>query len=104
MTKAIIEKTDTTIDGKTGDVTVTKKGKAEGFGRGLQEFIRKGVSQKIGADIRVGQLPPGHTDEGKWAVQVNILAFDSKVLADKFAEQATPIIEGMLGAKALVQQ
>lgn len=92
-------KHDIVIDGKTGKVSKTVKG----FGPKLAEAIQ-GISQKIGADIRVGQLPAGHPDEGKWAVQVNILAFDTKLLAERFADQTTPIIEGLLGAKALIEQ
>ena len=103
---AHLEKPVTTIDGDTGDVTVTRKGVMKGFGKGLTEFIQKGgaVTVSIGAEIFVGQIPPGKKDAGKWAVQVMIQSFDSRELANATADRVLPIIEGILGVKGITQQ
>ena len=96
----------TTIDGKTGHVTVSRKGEFKGFGRGMAEFIQKGgaVTVSVGADVNVGQFPDGHKHAGKWAVQVLISPFDSKELANATADKVLPIIEGLLGVRGMKVQ
>lgn len=106
MVKAIIEKRVTTIDNDTGEIRRDVAGTVKGFGDGLRQHIMKGqnVAQTVGAHLAIGQLPPGHAEEGKWCVQINLLAFDKKEYAEEMADRVLPIIEGILGTKAVTQQ
>jgi hypothetical protein len=101
---AHLDKPVTTIDGETGDVSVTRKGVMKGFGKGLEEFIQKGMKVSVGAEIFVGQFPDGHKDAGHWAVQIMISPFPSQIVANATADRVLPIIEGLLGIKGITQQ
>ncbi len=98
---AHLEKPVTTIDQDSGDVRVTRKGVMKGFGKGPEEFIKKGVTVSVGAEINVGQFPDGHQYAGHWAVQVLISPFPSQILANATADRVLPIIEGLLGIKGI---
>jgi hypothetical protein len=102
---AHLDKPVTTIVQETGDIAVTRKGVMKGFREGFQDYLKKGnVTQSVGAEVNVGQFPPGHKDEGKWAVQIMLSSFDTQDLANEYADRVTPIIEGVLGAKAFKPQ
>lgn len=102
---AIMGKPETTIDADTGNVRVTRQGVMKGFGKGFRDYVMKGnVSQQIGAEVKVGQFPEGHELAGKYAVQIMLQAFDKREYANDYADRVTPIIEGVLGTKAIVTQ
>lgn len=100
---SIMTKPQVTVDGKTNVVSIARKGVMKGFGKGFREAVTKGQGlQTIGAEFKVGQYPDGHVDAGKWAIQIMLSPFDTRELANKYCDQVTPFIEGMLGAKAIV--
>jgi hypothetical protein len=102
---AEIEKTVTTVENDSGDVTITKKGKFKGFDKGLRDYILKGAMEvKVGATVSVGQFPEGQPDAGQWAIQLIVSPFPEKEFADEMADKLTPIIEGYLESKALKPQ
>ena len=103
---AIMSKAQTTIDNATGDQQVTRAGVFKGFGKGFRDYVLNGPkSASVQATIVTGQLPAGHEHAGKWAVQANIYPFDTKVLANTFADgQLTPMIEAVTGGKAFIRQ
>lgn len=103
---AIMAKPQTTIDGATGNVRVDRAGVFKGFGKGFRDYVMKGPQHvSVGAETRVGQLPQGHQHAGKYCIQVNIFPFDSKILANEMADgQITPMVEAILGGRAVVSQ
>ena len=100
---AIMTKAQTTIDGNSGDVTVSRSGVFKSFGKGFRGYVMRGPQHvSVGAQTVVGQLPQGHPEAGKWAVQVSIFPFDTKILANEMADgRITPLIESLLGGKAV---
>jgi len=100
---AELEKSVVTVDQKTGDAHVTRKGKFKGFGKGFADWLN-GESVQVGASFSVGQYPAGHPQEGEWAVQIMLSPVPDKRHADKLCDAIVPIIEGFLGSKAVVSQ
>lgn len=103
---AIMTKPQTTIDATTGDVRLSRAGVMKGFGSGFRDYVMKGPKHvNIGAETFVGQLPEGHKHAGKYCIQVNIMPFDTKMLANEMADgQITPMVEAILGGRAVVAQ
>lgn len=104
---AIMAKPVITIHEDMGTVEVSRRGVFKGFGPDFRRAITGGNKQqtvKIGADIQTGQFPEGHPEAGKWAVQVRFQPFDSQETANIYADNLTPVIEQVMGTKALVRQ
>lgn len=103
---AIMAKPQTTIDGATGNVRIDRAGVFKGFGKGFRDYVLKGPQHvSVGAETHVGMLPNGHRHSNKWCIQVNIFPFDNKILANEMADgQITPMIEAILGGKAVISQ
>jgi hypothetical protein len=97
MKTVTIDERTTTIDNDTGDVQKTVKGKFNGFGQGLRDYVMKGPKQATpDVTVNVGQLPAGHLKEGKWAVQIIVSAFDEKEDAETVADRLAANIKVMM--------
>ena len=92
---AHLEKPVTTIDNDTGDVTVTRKGEVKGFGQGFRDYLRGSVVH-VSIEGNVGQFPPGHPNEGKWAVQIMLSYVETKEQADALCDKIVPVVQKAL--------
>ena len=66
---------------------------------------KKPVLVEVEAILVVGEYPEDHSHAGKFAIQVMIKPFDTRELANAFADRnILPIVETIMGKKALLMQ
>ena len=66
---------------------------------------KKPVLVEVEAILAVGEYPEDHPHAGKFAIQVMIKPFDTRELANAFADRnILPIVETIMGKKALLMQ
>ena len=93
---AILNKPYKVIDGKTGEAKTVRTGRFKGFGPQMTKAIKEGYAT-VETEVMTGKFPVGHKHGGKWAAQVTFSTFESKELADAFADQVTPVLKRLLG-------